>query len=109
MQRELQTIFQLNPAVDTTAVPQRWLSGPQSPIISTDEVHVWRASLEVPWSWILEEALSFEDHARADRFRFESDRRRFCAARASLRLILGRYLKKKPKRIQLDSGKYGKP
>ena len=73
------------------------------------EVHVWRASLDVPWSWRLDEALSLEDRARADRFRFESDRRRFCLARASLRLILGRYLNQKPGRLQFDAGPFGKP
>ena len=73
------------------------------------EVHIWRAKLDAPWSWTFDEALTLEDRARADRFRFESDRRRFCVARASLRLILARYLKAKPGRLQIDAGEYGKP
>lgn len=73
------------------------------------EVHVWRARLDQPWSWTMEEALSRADRERADRFRFESDRRRFCVARAAMRLILGRYLKMKPGRLQIEPGKCGKP
>src|SRR5262249_8095857 len=85
----------------TAKARQIWKRGPVAPVIWPSEVHVWRANLEVPWSWTFDEALSLEDRSRADRFRFDSDRRRFCAARASLRLILGRYLKMKPGRLQL--------
>src|SRR6266480_7359093 len=88
---------------------QSWQRGPVSPEISLNDVHIWRVGLDVPWSWSFDEALSLDDRMRADRFRFESDRRRFCVARASLRLILGRYLKAKPGRLQLDLGEYGKP
>lgn len=91
------------------APEQTWKRGPAEPVIWQNEVHVWRARLDTQWSWTLDEALSLDDRTRADRFRFESDRRRFCVARASLRLILGRYLKTKPGRLQLDTTEYGKP
>src|SRR5881628_2308823 len=91
------------------APEQTWKRGPAEPAIWQNEVHVWRARLDAQWSWTFDESLSLDDRMRADRFRFESDRRRFCVARASLRLILGRYLKAKPGRIQLDVGDYGKP
>ena len=91
------------------APAQVWKPGPTSPVIWPHETHVWRAKLDVPWSWTFDEALTLDDRARADRFRFESDRRRFCVARASLRLVLGRYLKTKASRLQIDSGEYGKP
>src|ERR1051326_8811038 len=52
-----------------------WQPGPQSPEISMGEVHVWRASLDVPWSWRLDEALSLEDGPRPARCRFDPDRR----------------------------------
>ena len=67
---------------------QTWKVGPIQPAIWQNEVHIWRARLDVPWSWTFDEALSLDDRTRADRFKFESDRRKFCAARASLRLIL---------------------
>jgi len=88
---------------------QTWMRGPSAPVIWPNEVHVWRARLDVPWSWTFDEALSLEDRGRADRFRFESDRRKFCVARASMRLILGRYLKTKAGRLQITTGDYGKP
>lgn len=91
------------------SVRQTWMRGPAAPVIFPNEVHVWRARLDVPWSWTFDEALSLDDRTRADRFKFESDRRKFCVARASLRLILGRYLKAKPGRLQLDTNDYGKP
>lgn len=97
------------PAPAANNLRQTWLRGPAAPVIWPNEVHVWRARLNVPWSWTFDEALSLEDRARADRFRFESDRRKFCVARASLRLILGRYLKAKPGRLQIETGEYGKP
>lgn len=88
---------------------QAWKCGPKDPSIWPNEVHVWRARLDVAWSWTMDEALTLEDRARADRFRFESDRRKFCVARSSLRTILGRYLKIKPGRLQMETGEYGKP
>src|ERR1043166_10149007 len=81
------------------ALAQVWKMGPAAPVIWPNEVHVWRARLAVPWSWTFDEALTLEDRTRADRFRFESDRRRFCVARASLRLILSPYLQMKPGRL----------
>src|ERR1044071_8539378 len=99
---------------DRTAQPsvaeqQVWKVGPAKPAIWQNEVHIWRARLDVPWSWTFDEALSLEDRTRADRFKFESDRRKFCAARASLRLILSRYLGIKPGRVPLEAGEFGKP
>lgn len=96
-------------ALLASAAQQTWKVGPQQPAIWQNEVHVWRAPLDVSWSWTFDEALSLEDRTRADRFKFESDRRKFCAARASLRLILSRYLGIRPGRIQLETGEYGKP
>jgi 4'-phosphopantetheinyl transferase len=88
---------------------QTWKAGPIQPAIWQNEVHIWRARLDVAWSWTFDEALTLEDRTRADRFKFESDRRKFCAARASLRLILSRYLGVKPGRIPLETGEFGKP
>jgi 4'-phosphopantetheinyl transferase len=93
----------------TSAPYQTWKPGPSAPTIWQNEVQVWRARLDIPWSWTFDEALSLEDRARADRFKFESDRRRFCVARASLRLILSRYLQTKPGRLQIETGEFGKP
>jgi len=51
------------------APAQVWKMGPTAPVIWPNEVHVWRARLDVPWSWTFDEALTLDDRARADRFR----------------------------------------
>lgn len=109
---EASSLFQRSSMRATAAAPARvqtWRVGPKEPAIWQNEIHVWRTRLDLGWSWTLDEALTLEDRARADRFRFESDRRRFCVARASLRIVLGRYLKAKPGRLQIELGDYGKP
>src|SRR5438552_11291358 len=104
------TLFQCATSSPPAAVTQQtWKSGPDAPVVWQNEAHIWRARLDVPWSWTFDEALSLDDRTRADRFKFESDRRRFCVARASLRLILSRYLKTKPGRLRFETGEFGKP
>src|SRR6266853_4309574 len=100
------SLFQRATSSPPTAPTQTWKSGPSGPVIWQNEVHVWRARLDVPWSWTFDEALSLADRTRADRFKFESDRRHFCVGRASLRLILSRYLQTKPGRLQFETGEF---
>jgi 4'-phosphopantetheinyl transferase len=88
---------------------QAWQKGPTSLVLWPNEVHVWRARLDTPWSNDFDLALSPDDRERANRFRFEGDRHRFSIARASLRRILGRYLKTNPAGLRFDLGPYGKP
>ena len=108
---QVEPLFDQADRSDLLAAPgqQTWKTGPVQPAIWQNEVHIWRARLDVPWSWTFDAALSLEDRTRADRFKFESDRRKFCAARASLRLILSRYLGVKAGRIPLGTGEFGKP
>jgi len=109
MMTQSSSLFQSGSPVRSTGAQQTWKTGPVKPAIWQNELHVWRARLDADWSSSFEEALSREDRTRADRFKFESDRRKFCAARASLRLILGRYLQTKPGRLQLQTNEFGKP
>ncbi len=83
---------------------------PQLTLTNTD-VHVWRASLDLPSSQIDELALTLSDdeRVRAARYRFQRDRRRFIAARGTLRSLLGRYLELAPGRLALHHQKNGKP
>ena len=79
--------------------------------ITDDEVHVWRASSD-PDATAMERAaqsLSDDERARADRFRFDRDRRRFVARRGGLRALLARYLGRSPSGIRLGYGPQGKP
>ena len=88
---------------------QAWQKGPASPVLWPNEIHVWRVRLDIPWSNEYDRALSVDDRERAMRFRFEGDRHRFSMARATLRKILGRYLKSNPADLRFELGAYGKP
>lgn len=88
-----------------------WSSPPLHLALTTDEVHVWRASLDQPESVLrrLRTTLSADEAARAARFHFERDRRRFTVARGVLRAILARYLDLAPEDIQFSYGPQNKP
>jgi 4'-phosphopantetheinyl transferase len=88
-----------------------WQRPPPAIELKAGEVHVWRAILEAPPSWIqsLRFTLSEEELARADRFHFPRDRDRFVLARALLRRILARYAGVDPAELQFCFGPHGKP
>lgn len=91
--------------------PPLWLatSGPLE--LPVDEVHVWRAALDLATAHLnaLHETLSPEERDRAARFRSSKARTRFIAARGILRDILARYLSQEPAHLRLCRGLYGKP
>ena len=79
--------------------------------LSENEVHVWRASLQVSnheYS-MMQRVLSDNEHAHALRFAFEKDRRRWVIAHGVLRRLLSRYLLVETGYIQFSSNPYGKP
>jgi 4'-phosphopantetheinyl transferase len=71
------------------------------------EVHVWRAHAN-RWSGS-RGVLSVEEGARAARFRFDLDRRRWIAARVLLRNVLARYLEVDPSALELGATEDGRP
>ena len=75
------------------------------------EVQLWRASLDVGESDIdhLSGMLSAEELQRAQRFRVENAQKRFIAARAALRILLGRTSDTDPREIAFAFGPNGKP
>jgi 4'-phosphopantetheinyl transferase len=85
-----------------------WTIPSVHPSLSADEVHVWRASLNRPAADYAR-LLSRDEQARADRFRFEQERRRFIVGRGALRIILGRYLNSPPEKIKFEYHAHGKP
>ncbi len=85
---------------------------PSKPLIfDSDQVHVWRATLDLSPSQIdsFWHTLSSDEKARAERFYFHRDRDRFVAARGVLRAILGLYLEKAPEGLSFCYGSHGKP
>ncbi len=88
-----------------------WQAPPARPALLPHQVHVWRVSLQRPplpadmlWG-VLDKA----ERQRAQRYRFERDRRRFVAARGMLRVILARYAGIAPAAIHFDYSDHGKP
>lgn len=73
------------------------------------DVHVWIASVEGSSLAADEAILGDEERARASRFRWEADRRRYVAARGLLRRLLAGYLEEPPGALCFRAGAQGKP
>jgi 4'-phosphopantetheinyl transferase len=88
-----------------------WGTPPTDLALANDEVHVWRAQLDLTQNTIqsLRRTLAADELARAERFRFAQDRERFIAARGVLRAILGRYLEVEPGRVLFSYSAQGEP
>lgn len=88
-----------------------WTSPPEILLLAEGEVHVWRASLDLPQHRIqaLERILANDELTRAARFRFARDHIHFIAARGLLRTILARYLLREPHTLTFSYNAYGKP
>jgi len=81
------------------------------PPLAHDTVHVWRVSLAGPAQqlracWAV---LPDDERARARRFAFARDRRRFIMAHGALRQVLARYLGVAPRAIDFAVSPRGKP
>jgi 4'-phosphopantetheinyl transferase len=74
-------------------------------------IRVWRIDLDRTEgeTAALGALLSADERARADRFRFPIDQRRFTAARGLLRVLLGRTIGSPPQEIEFSYGTRGKP
>src|SRR5262245_17588354 len=87
-----------------------WCSpGPR--VLPSNEVHVWRISLDDPAALAVcqESWLTPEERQRADRFRFPRDRQRFVVRRGIARVILSRYLDLEPRHVRFRYLANGKP
>lgn len=88
-----------------------WQLPPADLSLSYHDVHVWRASLDLPAVYMqhLQHTLATDERSRATRFYFEKDRQHFIAARGLLRTILSRYLDCEPSQLRFSYNHYGKP
>ncbi len=88
-----------------------WRPAPPQPTLAGDEIHVWRAGLDVDAYRLrrLTDVLSSEERTRAGRFRLPRDSARYVAGRGLLRELLGRYLDAAPSRLCFSYGSHGKP
>lgn len=85
--------------------------GKPSWTLRTEDVHVWSVSLTrcQQETARLREILSEDERERAGRYLHQPTRQQFIAARAYLRLILGRYLGVEPSRVNFRQSNTGKP
>jgi 4'-phosphopantetheinyl transferase len=88
-----------------------WRDPPADLALMKNEIHVWRANLNLPALRIqaLAQNLSHDEQRRAERFYFARDKKHFAACRGLLRLILGRYLRQPPSQLQFSYHPHGKP
>jgi 4'-phosphopantetheinyl transferase len=88
-----------------------WTHPPSEWQLDVHEVHVWAASLRVDAERADEFAhtLSPDETARAKRFVFDRDRKRFTAGRGLLREMLAHYLHREPEQIRFQYSMRGKP
>jgi 4'-phosphopantetheinyl transferase len=98
-------------------VAEDWQAPPLVLKLAAGDVHLWRWRLDravgdrplfAP-DGLAPDGLAPDEQLRADRFRFDSDRQRFIAARSGMRRILGRYLNRDPGTIEFSYASHGKP
>ena len=88
-----------------------WFAPPAPLALAADEVHVWRAALDVPEAHAaaLVPLLSSDEQHRAGDYCREQLRRAFVVARGRLRALLGRYLGMEPGAVPLVYNLHGRP
>ena len=93
------------------SVRSEWGCGPGVATLGPEEVHVWRAAMDVPGEALegLRATLAEDEQARAARFRFDEDRNRYVVAHGILRALLGRILDMTPCAIRFRYNAHGKP
>lgn len=82
-----------------------------NPYLADDDIHVWRLSL-VSFTSDFERlrlVLSSDERGRAERYKFEVDRRRSVIRRGCLRLLLGKTLKIPADNLRFEYEDFGKP
>ena len=89
----------------------QWRAPPADPTLAGDDVHVWRAPLDLPPARVAElrRALSDDEAQRADRLRFDHLRAHAVVSRGLLRTILSRYLRLAPHQLVFRANAFGKP
>jgi len=87
------------------------LQDPSPPPLDSSKIHVWEFPLAISESAFARcpEILSEDERARAARFHFEKDARRFVVARSSMRSILAGYTNTAPRDLRFVYAEQGKP
>lgn len=80
--------------------------GDAPPTLAADDIHCWVFSLDEAAD---EAFLDANEQARAAKFHFDRDRRRFIAGHNKIRRILGQYQETKPHALAFSIGANGRP
>lgn len=102
----------MSPTPLPPSAPAVWSPAPSRlPGLDAASVHVWRIALAVPDAEQAERAavLAPAERARAARFHFERDRRRWTAARGAVRAVLAGYAGVPAAALAFRVGPHGKP
>ncbi len=83
-------------------------AGQAVPSLGAD-VHVWAIDLDRLADRVDRQVLGPMERARAERFAFEPDRRRYVAAHVALRMVLARYTGLSPDELDIGETPQGKP
>jgi 4'-phosphopantetheinyl transferase len=97
--------------ISVTELSRNRLLEPPAPELAASAIHIWRFPLtisDIPLDRF-NELLSEDELARAARFRFEKDTRRFAVARAAVRSILGGYTRRRARDLLFHYSQFGKP
>ncbi len=88
-----------------------WRVLSNAPALRNGTIHVWRCYIKEAEKFLttFADVLSDDERARANRFRFPKDSRRFVAVRGVLRFLMSRYSALPPRAISFLYGRYGKP
>jgi 4'-phosphopantetheinyl transferase len=94
-----------------SAAEQLWNRAPTDLKLSSQEVHVWRASLDLPDVVVnrFRQLLTPNERDRAERFSQDRDKSAFIVARGVLRVILSGYLHAPPGELRFCTNDFGKP
>jgi 4'-phosphopantetheinyl transferase len=88
-----------------------WRLPSEKRVLGDDEVDVWRLSLNSLGSMVndFRAHLSAEENARAQRFKFHRDRKRYMLTHAVLKVILSLYEDMGPEALKFTENRFGKP
>jgi 4'-phosphopantetheinyl transferase len=101
----------MNDCAEKTSTTTVWNRARDRYALPPNEVHVWRANLQQSPSCLasLTQVLSAEERGRAERYRFEADRKRSMIGRGVSRLLLARCLGAAPEELRFTYNAFGKP
>jgi len=87
-----------------------WQSPLTFPTLTTNQVHIWRASLKQNKEEVAQllNLLNIQEKNRGSKFIAEQARNNFIVARGILRCLLAKYLRVKPQDLVFTQNQYGK-